>query len=343
MSSNDLLVDSATRHQIYIQRFAGGQVKQLLPLLKNMVADIQRELNAAQTLRQAQRLSFRLQEVQDIIDDAMVRMESGLTSNLDEFVDYEAEFAVKALNAASKAKAVLPESPILRAIVTDSSMTLLAGQTEQSLTLKQAFRQFSVKKKDDARRIIQNGFAQGKTGQEMAREVQALGAKRFRRQAESLIRTATNHMASEARAATHAANSDILDGEEWVSVLDGRTTITCASLDGKIFPIGQGPVVPRHWQCRSNRVPVLKPEYSILGKTGTRASMHGQVSAKRTYSGWLRDQPAAFQDEVLGRERAKLFRAGGLSLDKFTDDTGKVYSLDMLRQLEPQAFEQVAA
>lgn len=339
MSSNDLLVDAATRHQIFIQRYAGGQVNQLLPLLKNMVADIQRELNSAQTLRQAQRLSFRLQEVQDIIDDAMVKMESGLTANLEDFVEYEAEFAVKAINAASSAKATLPESAILRAIVTDSPMTLLTGQTEQSLTLNQAFRQFSAKKKNDLRRIVQNGFVAGKTGQEMAREVASLGTKRMRHQAAALVRTAVNHMSSEARATTHAANGDILDGEEWVATLDSRTTLTCASLDGKIFPVNQGPMVPRHWNCRSVRVPVLKPEFSILGKSGTRASKDGPVSAKRTYSGWLRDQPAAFQDEVLGRDRGRLFRSGGISLSKFTDDSGQVYSLDTLRQLEPQAFE----
>jgi hypothetical protein len=58
-----------------------------------------------------------------------------------------------------------------------------------------------------------------------------------------------------------------------------------------------------------------------------------------TYGGWLKKQPASVQDEVLGIERAKLFRSGKLSIGKFTDDTGKVYTLDQLKKLEPLAFE----
>ena len=79
---------------------------------------------------------------------------------------------------------------------------------------------------------------------------------------------------------------------------------------------------------------MLKQKYQVIGKSGTRASKDGPVSAKRTYSGWLRDQPAEFQDQVLGKERGKLFREGGLSLDRFTDDDGQVLdNLDQLRGL----------
>ena len=44
-------------------------------------------------------------------------------------------------------------------------------------------------------------------------------------------------------------------------------------------------------------------------------------------------QPTSFQDEVLGVERAKLFR-GGMNVDKFTDDEGRTLTLDQLKQLE---------
>lgn len=59
----------------------------------------------------------------------------------------------------------------------------------------------------------------------------------------------------------------------------------------------------------------------------------GTVPAKQTYDSWLRQQPAAFQDEVLGPGRAKLFRDGSLSLDQFVDASGKELTLEALQKL----------
>ena len=67
---------------------------------------------------------------------------------------------------------------------------------------------------------------------------------------------------------------------------------------------------------------------------GTRASYEGPVSNKLTYSGFLKGQSKEFQDEVLGVERAKLFRSGAVRLEKFTDDDNRVIPLGRLRELE---------
>ena len=65
-----------------------------------------------------------------------------------------------------------------------------------------------------------------------------------------------------------------------------------------------------------------------------------QVSSNTTYGDWLKKQPAAFQREVLGETRYKLFAKGDLTLDRFVDgETGKQYTLAQLRELEPHAFE----
>jgi hypothetical protein len=63
--------------------------------------------------------------------------------------------------------------------------------------------------------------------------------------------------------------------------------------------------------------------------------MDGPVSAKRTYSGWLKDQsPAEFQDQMLGKERGKLFRSGKIKLDQFVDLNYNPVSLEQLRVLD---------
>ena len=63
------------------------------------------------------------------------------------------------------------------------------------------------------------------------------------------------------------------------------------------------------------------------------------INAKLTYGAWLKKQPQALQDEVLGVERAKLFRSGKVSIQRFTDDTGKVYTLEQLKEREGLALE----
>lgn len=94
---------------------------------------------------------------------------------------------------------------------------------------------------------------------------------------------------------------------------------------------------PLHHGCRSVRAPIVKQQYSVTDKSGQRASRGpdgGQpVDARTTYNSWLNRQPAEFQDDVLGPKRAKLLREG-VSVDRFTDDSGRVLSLDQLRERE---------
>jgi hypothetical protein len=72
---------------------------------------------------------------------------------------------------------------------------------------------------------------------------------------------------------------------------------------------------------------------------GKRASIDGQVPASTTYGQWLKRQSVEVQENVLGVAKAKLFRDGGLPIERFTDVNLKPLSLDDLRELEKSAFE----
>src|SRR5690606_26281802 len=66
----------------------------------------------------------------------------------------------------------------------------------------------------------------------------------------------------------------------------------CMSLDGKVFPINEGPRPPRHVACRCTMNVVLKSAQE-LGLNlreipeGTRMSMDGQVPQSVIYNDWL--------------------------------------------------------
>ncbi|MNP87571.1 hypothetical protein D3C76_1885700 [compost metagenome] len=59
--------------------------------------------------------------------------------------------------------------------------------------------------------------------------------------------------------------------------------------------------------------------------------MDGQVPQSTTYADWLRRQPASRQDEILGPARARLMREGGLKLEAFYSDKGRLLTLEELR------------
>ncbi|AUR88409.1 hypothetical protein NVP1113A_08 [Vibrio phage 1.113.A._10N.286.51.E7] len=99
--------------------------------------------------------------------------------------------------------------------------------------------------------------------------------------------------------------------------------------------------------CRSSTSPLVKG-YNVDNPNGKRSSKGGklvdgeskqdpkQVSATQTYYDWLKNQPAQFQDEVLGQTKGKIFRNSGVSVEKF-----KTLMID--RMNKPMTIDQMAA
>ena len=202
--------------------------------------------------------------------------------------------------------------------------------------------------------VIQQGYYQGKNTAEIVRSLRGTSKMRGQdgtlaqidRANTVLVRTAVQHSAQVARETFFKANDDIVLGLEWVSTLDSRVTIQCASLDGKRFPLDSGPRPPLHPQCRSTTIAVLDPAFDMLDEGATRASKGAdggeQVSASQNYYEWLKTQPDAFQDVALGPTRGELFRKGGLSAERFAElNLGKNFeplTLEQMKALEPVAF-----
>lgn len=52
--------------------------------------------------------------------------------------------------------------------------------------------------------------------------------------------------------------------ELYVAVLDTRTTAICRSLHGRVFPKGEGPYPPLHWNCRSIRIGLPEGDVPVV-------------------------------------------------------------------------------
>jgi SPP1 gp7 family putative phage head morphogenesis protein len=225
----------------------------------------------------------------------------------------------------------VPSASQLRAIVMSRPM--------QGRLLKDWYAGLSDSTRLGVRRVIQIGITEGNTLEEIVRSIRGTSRNNYedgvlgasRRQVESVVRTAVNHTQAYARESTYKENDDLIEGVQYVATLDSRTTIICASLDGKVFNIGEGPRPPQHINCRSTTIPVMK-EVSAYANIppAERAALGGPVPGSLTYEDWLRRQSVAVQNDVLGTKRARLFRSG-TPIGKFVNDQNRVLSLAELR------------
>lgn len=334
MSANGYLTNALTRHQIFLQRFGGSLVKESLPMLRQMAKEIRAALLSQDlTDFQTARLIALQIDIAAITSKAATDMQAAITPSLTEFAAYEAQFTTRLLQGAVTVELAGVSTVALGAAVTRMPMTLISGQTTINTTFEGIFDTFASGVSREVMTAVQAGITAGQTTSQITADVMSMVNTRTRAQAEAVVITAANSVGTAARNELYKANADVLKGERFTAVLDGNTTLTCLSLDSHLYPIGEGPMPPMHYRCRSVRVPEVDDRFSALKEGATRASYQGPVDSRTTYNSWLAKQPKEFQDSVLGAERAKLFR-GGMSVDKFTDDAGKVLTLDQLRAME---------
>jgi SPP1 gp7 family putative phage head morphogenesis protein len=200
--------------------------------------------------------------------------------------------------------------------------------------IRDAFDEFGVVNASKIQTLLREGVLLGTSNEDIAESISEIIPTQERRAA-TLARTVTNYAANKARNESIKQNTDVLDGYKWVATLDSRTSLICASRDGRIYEIDdRNPKPPAHFNCRSTITFVVNPEFDlgrdVKGTRPAKGDVKGDVSGDTTYAQWLRRQSPSFQEKVLGPARAKLFRSRKLSLDRFIDDRGNVLSLDEL-------------
>lgn len=385
---NEEFFDSLVRHQIGLLRVSGSIRKRLLAILDATEGDIRERIlsrlesmtpgASPKNLERAKVLNELLTKVRA---KAWREFTPELVAAMIEVAKAEPDFMAEAVRSVSPVTVdlVTPDSSMLRSLVTQRPFE---GRVLRDWAKDIAAA--DIKRITDAVRM---GIVQGEDAKAIARRVVGTAALKgsdgvteiTRRGAESITRTAVNHFANQARQLVAKANSDIFKKEQYVATLDARTTPVCRAADGKIFPVGEGPIPPLHFGCRSTRVPVIdgltlgdRPQKPVTerqlvrefkerrgldaGSTrddlprGTKGAfdkfarkrtreLTGTVPESTSYQTWLGRQTKEFQNDVLGPTRAKLFRDGGLQLDRFVNRRGDEIPLSVLRKREAAAFK----
>lgn len=335
MSSTTRLIDVTTRHQIFLQRYAGGESKKAVKLLNSLRRQVNARLLQEPTQFQAQRLTDVLTSINALYAKFNQNLTETVRTGINAEVVSEAQFSQRTYNQVATVNFTLPSNDDLIAAVTNAPMNISPGG--RAITIYDAIKQFSESAAEGVGQAIRDGIALGDTTPQISRKVAELMGTTQKRQVDAVVRTAVNHASQVAKQELTKRNSDIVTKDRWVSVLDSRTSLVCAGRDGEEYDVGVGPRPPAHYNCRSDTVPVIDPAFRLdeLLPGGTRTSRNADgeiefISARKTYGGWLKQQPPEVIDEVLGVERSRLFRSGKLSIDKFTDPTGRTYTLKEL-------------
>lgn len=341
------LFDFIMKEQIATGRYATQQVSNTVGLLNDTMKDIvakitQRGEDGTATTK---RLNALLAEITQMIDDSHWSIEKQLHDELGGFALHQTDattamlsaqvpvaFSATALNAA-QISAITDGTPINGKLLTEWWQSLSASMAEK--TAQQ----------------IRIGVVSGEGIPQIVRRLTG-SAKDYepgifsivRRDTEAVVRTAVAGISNNAAMATYSKNQDIVKGWTWVSTLDSRACLSCSQRGGISYPMGEGQPPPLHVNCRCFAAPQVKTwkELGLDGldemPAGKRASANGPVSADISYSDWFKSQDKPTQVDILGPTRQKLYASGGLSVDTFTTNKGKILNLDQLKENHSAAF-----
>jgi len=311
------------------------------------------------TIRNKTRLAAILADIKRINKEQFEGWVAELVENLGDVAITESDLEVNLLNKSiPDFEAVLPAEVQILSAFKQNALSL-RGKS-QGLTLEPFLQQYTADQKQLIEGLISQGFQEGKTTQQIIQDLRGTKALNFQdgildkvnRNTEIMVRTAVQNASAQAKQAIWEANSDVVQGVEWVSTLDSRTTSQCRSLDAQVFPVDSGPRPPIHYGCRSTTAPAIDPRFDFLKEGETRPAIGEDASGandrgvvkNQTYYEWLKTQPAQFQDKVLGGTRGALFRNGGLNADQFSalqlNSNFLPMTLEEMASEAPEAFSQ---
>lgn len=353
------VLDLTIRHAVALQRYSNGQVLRILSILNRADAEIFAALSAALERLPAnagtvEYLESMLGSVRMLNGRAYADAQAALDAGARDLAASEASFQYNLY------RSHMPAGTSLTAVTFEQAWTAAYSRPFAGKLLRDSVAELGPVRATRIRDAVRMGYLEGKPTAQIVREIRGTRAKGYtegfvevdRRHLETMVRSALSHTAASTRDRFFEENSDVLESQMWISTLDGHTSPACIARSSKRYTIGERPkpighLVPWctshgcgagriHYSCRSTAIALLPGQTRLYG---TRASADGQVDANLSYGQWLKTQPAGVQDEVLGARRARLFRTGGLTIDKFTNDRGTWLSLEQLEALNKKAFE----
>lgn len=326
-SAAERLLDEAVLHRIALSRYSTATVRKAMAQLNRVDQDlVERILRADNEGRDPRQLERLLEEVRALQADGWTVLRSRLTDDLNALAAAERDFAASMVRfgQTSAGLTVATNAPTTAQVI-----AAVNARPFQGRFLKGWMDEAEAGAAKRVREVLRQGFIEGRSVSDLVKQIRGSRALGYRdgvleisrRGAEAMVRTALTHTAAVSAKETYQALG--VTEATFLAVLDSRTTLTCANLNGQTFPLDKFPWPPRHINCRSTAMPVVSGVPKIDAPS---------------YADWLKRQPEAVQNDILGVTKARLFRDGKLTLDRFTDNAGRVLTLEQLKKRDGAAF-----
>jgi hypothetical protein len=334
--TNEQIQDSIIGHQVDLQFYANGVVRELVGDVNDDDNELFAVLLSALLMLSAEdyttaRAEIAMAKALEFNDRTYNDLYTSLEAKLRDIADAEADYQEALLQSA---KDTNPET-----INKQTNFQELIVTTMLGATILETVDSLRRDRAEMIRKTVHNGYLAGKTQLQIIADIRGTKSSSYtdgafqlaRQNLETVIRTALTHATSFTSQAFYVINDTLIGGAViWLSVLDGRTTEMCIERAGKRYtadthrPIGHS--VPwglgpgrLHYNCRSTSAPLLA----------------GERPTDNSYEKWLRRQSAEKQDEILGKARGVIYRKNDVPVEKFVNNKGRWITLDQLKGRAP--------
>lgn len=365
-SAQKALVNALTQHQAYLYRASSQNVNDLIKIFD--------KLSNEQLLKLGDLLENLTESERKALQGLNFSSKAKASRNIEEIKATLSEW-FSSLN--TKLPEIFEQSTIALAVYEASYTVALMGETLQvdgeklyqkakkmpfsgGQLVDYLFSDIAVNLRKKVEYVIRDGFSQGQTNQQIINRIKGRksldykdGLLQSERYAiERQVRTARSHVSNTSYLQTYEALG--FTHIKFVSVLDGRSSFTCANLDQTMWKIDDPKIrrPPLHPNCRSTLIgvdadgnlggvrPFVADERKIKNiPKDERDGIIGQVEANTKFSDWFKDQDDDFQRNWLGSTRFELYKKSDFPIDKFVDPIGRKYTLDELREIDKKTFE----
>ncbi len=188
-----------------------------------------------------------IKEINKIIDKELKEIKKNIESTSVDIAKYEYQFqnALISTYTTKKVSEKVISNELAKSLVFDN---LMAGELYEK-----TINRFGQSLKDEVEKSVRLGITNGMTAKQMSSQVKTnINIKR--NQLDSITRTVTQSVVNSANEQSYKNNK--IKKYKYLAILDSRTTDRCKSLNNKIFEVGNGPIPPQHFNCRSFTIPI---------------------------------------------------------------------------------------
>lgn len=352
-------VDANARHQLYVERLAATNANTLNPELKALAAYVRARLAAEGSTIPSKRVMREIiRDVKAKFSRTYDKWQNQTGKFLNGLADYETQFQTTLLDKETTDD-FTPVKPTNKSAKDSAKNTpLTVGANGGAVALNTMVGNFSKTETKKATALIEAGFYNGSSTSEIAASIAGTRKNRFKdgimvntkSNATAISKTGASHVSNNTKGIVYDENERAVKGWIVTAVLDNRTSKICRGLDGTRVARGEDfKEPPYHFNCRTVKRPWLREDLdAIKGAERETIGASGEEfeGTGKQYYTWLKEQPAWFQDDILGGTEGKIFRNAGLTPQQFKTATikrdGTPLTIDEMAQKDSKIAEYLA-